>query len=57
MGGHFATALKDDEVSRWSKPPGGRLTPGLLGRLRSEVKQHLQAEMKEIDAVVERIIA
>lgn len=38
-------------------PPGGRLTPGRLGRLRSEVKQHLEAEMKEIDAVVERIIA
>jgi hypothetical protein len=40
-----------------ANPPEGPLTPGRLGRLRTDIKVHLKAEMKEIDALVERIIA
>ena len=37
-------------------PPSGKITPGKLGRLRGDIKDHLEAEMKEIDDVVIKII-
>lgn len=40
-----------------TNPPEHPLTPGRLGRLRHALKVHLKAEMKEIDALVQKIIA
>lgn len=37
-------------------PPEGPLTPGRLGRLRSAIKQNLEAEMKQIDQLVKNLI-
>jgi type I restriction-modification system DNA methylase subunit len=39
-----------------TNPPSGKITPGKLGRLRGEIKEHLKAEMKEIDLLVGGII-
>jgi hypothetical protein len=37
-------------------PPEGPLTPGRLGRLRSEIKQELETEMEQIDQLVKELI-
>jgi len=39
-----------------TSPSSGKITPGKLGRLRGGIKDHLKAEMKEIDDLVVKII-
>ncbi|MGI8656186.1 MAG: N-6 DNA methylase [Pyrinomonadaceae bacterium] len=40
-----------------ANPPEHELAANRLGRLRSQIKKHIEAEMTEIDALVEKIIA
>jgi hypothetical protein len=40
-----------------ANPPQHELAATRLGRLRSQIKKHLETEMAEIDALVEKIIA
>ena len=39
-----------------SNPPEQELSATFLGKLRREIKNHLSAEMKEIDKLVRKII-
>ena len=39
-----------------ASPPQHDLTPMRLGRLRLDIKKHLHNEMRDIDALVEKLI-